>query len=143
MRFMVLVKTSEANGDYEVGPTEEDFAAMGRYNEELVKAGVMLDGNGLMPSSEGALVKFTDGEPTVIDGPFAEAKEVVGGYWIFEVKSREEAIEWVKRVPYDPNVESAIEIRQVYGPDDFGEAMTDEVRERQERMAEKITEQHG
>lgn len=143
MRFMVLVKASE---DYEAGQMADEagLAAMGRFNEELAKAGVMLDGNGLLPTAKGALVSFSDGEPTVIDGPFAEAKEVVGGYWVFEVKSREEAIEWVKRVPADPNVESAIEIRQIAEGDDFGEGYTDDIRERTERMrATNAERQHG
>jgi hypothetical protein len=117
---------------------------MGRYNDELVKAGVLLDANGLAPSSEGALVSFTDGEPTVLDGPFTEAKELVAGYWVFEVKSREEVVEWVKRVPADSYEEAfEIEIRQVYELDDFGAGLTDDIRERQERISEKIAEQHG
>ncbi|MPZ82717.1 MAG: YciI family protein [Actinophytocola sp.] len=139
MRFMIMVKGGE---DYEAGEMadEEVLTAMGRYNEELVKAGVMLDGNGLLPTAKGALVSFSGGEPTVVDGPFAEAKEVVGGYWVFEVKSREEAIEWVKRIPSDPSVESVIEIRQFFEGDDFGETFTDEIRERTERMQATVTE---
>ena len=98
MRFMVLVK-ADANSEAGVMPPEEELVAMGRYNEELVKAGVLLAGEGLHPSSKGARVKFTDGTPTVIDGPFTEAKELVAGFWLIEVKSKDEAIEWVKRVP--------------------------------------------
>lgn len=122
-------------------PREEDFAAMARYNEELVKAGVMLAGEGLMPSSDGAIVKFTDGVPTVIDGPFAEGKELVGGFWILEVKSLEEAVEWIKRVPSDPNVPGRIEIRQVLSAEDFGEAMSPELLERQKQMEEQVKRQ--
>jgi hypothetical protein len=103
----------------------------------------MLDGNGLTSSADGAIVQFTDGVPTVIDGPFTEAKELDAGYWIFDVKSLEEAVEWVKRVPADPDDESVIEIRQVFEGDDFGEGFTDDIRERHERMAREISEQHG
>jgi hypothetical protein len=137
MRFMVMVRGREDLP----APDEEAFAAMARYNEELVKAGVMLAGEGLMPSSDGAIVQFRNGEPTVIDGPFAEGKELVGGFWIMEVKSREEAIEWIKRVPSDPDVPGHIEIRQVLTADDFGEAMTPELLERHERMEEQVKRQ--
>jgi len=140
MRFMVMVKYTEG-GDNDIEPNEEMFAAMARYNEELVKAGVMLAGEGLHPTDKGALVRFTNGEPTVVDGPFSEAKEVVGGFWILEVKSREEAIEWVKRVPADPTAPaSRIEIRQLLTAEDF-EAMTPELLERHERMSEQIKQQ--
>ena len=135
MRFMVLVKYVENDPDIPE-PDEEMYAAMARYNEELVKAGVLLAGDGLHPSDQGALVKFTDGVPTVIDGPFAEGKELVGGYWLFEVKSREEVIEWVKRIPADAGVTSRVEVRQLLTDDDFA-AMTDEVRDRQARMREQ------
>jgi hypothetical protein len=112
---------------------------MGRYNEELVKAGVMLAGEGLHPSAKGARVKFTDGRPTVIDGPFAEAKELIAGFWLLECKSKEEVIEWVKRVPCTDGVEVNIEIRQVFEADDFGPEFTPELREKdaQLRVAEK------
>ncbi len=142
MRFMVLVK---ANADSEAGvpPPSDQLEAMGRFNEELVKAGVLLDANGLAPTSEGALVSFSGGVPRVIDGPFTEAKELVAGYWVLEVSSRDEVIEWVKRIPADPGAEFEIEIRQVFDDDDFGEHFTDEIRVRHERMAEKIAEQHG
>ena len=118
MRFMVMVKANERteSGDQ---PTAEELSEMGRYNEELIKAGVLLAGEGLLASSHGARVKFTDGKPTVIDGPFTEAKELVAGFWVFDVRSREEAVEWVKRVPCTDGVESDIEIRQVFEADDF------------------------
>ncbi len=118
MRFMVLVKTSGANED-DVAPTAEELAEMGRYNDELIKAGVLLAGQGLLPSSNGARVTFTDGEPTVIDGPFTEAKELVAGFWLLDVKSKEEAVEWVKRIPCTDGEPSHVEIRQVFEPGDF------------------------
>ncbi len=118
MRFMVLVKTSGANED-DVAPTAEELAEMGRYNDELIKAGVLLAGQGLLPSSNGARVTFTDGEPTVIDGPFTEAKELVAGFWLLDVKSKEEAVEWVKRIPCTDSEPSHVEIRQVFEPGDF------------------------
>lgn len=114
MRFMVMVKHDESStADIDPAEMEEMFAAMARYNEELVKAGVMLAGEGLHPSDNGAIVKFTNGEPTVIDGPFAEGKELVGGFWILEVKSREEALEWVKRIPFSGEDTSRVEVRQL------------------------------
>ncbi len=137
MRFMVIVK---ANKDTEAGvlPSEEMLDAMTRYNEELVKAGVMIAGEGLQPSSKGARVRFSGSNRTVIDGPFAEAKELIAGFWLFEVKSLDEAIEWVKRCPNPTGEESEIEIRQVFEAADFGEAYTPEIREREERLAEQI-----
>lgn len=124
MRFMVIVKATK---DSEAGimPSEELLDAMGKYNEELVKAGIMLDGAGLQPSSKGARVRFSGDKRTVIDGPFTETKELIAGYWIWQVKSREEAIEWVKRCPNPHNGESEIEIRQFYELEDFeqGEAI--------------------
>ncbi|HLL84035.1 MAG TPA: YciI family protein [Longimicrobium sp.] len=116
MRFMVIVK---ANKDSEAGvlPSEKDLAAMGQYNEELVKAGVMLAGEGLHPSSKGARVRFTGSKPVVIDGPFTETKELIAGFWLWQVKSREEAIEWLKRAPFGPGEE--IELRQVFESADF------------------------
>ena len=133
MRFMVMVK---ANEDSEAGimPSEELLAAMGRYNEELAKAGVLLAGEGLHPSSKGARVKFSGKERTVVDGPFAETKELVAGFWLIQVKSKEEAIEWVKRCPNPMEGESEIEIRQVFEADDFGEELTPELREQEERL---------
>ncbi|MEX0854112.1 MAG: YciI family protein [Bauldia sp.] len=121
MRFMVIVKATK---DSEAGalPSEELLAAMAKYNEELVKAGVMLDAAGLQPSAKGARVRFSGDKRTVIDGPFAETKELIAGYWIFQVKSKEEAIEWVKRCPNPMDGESEIEIRQVFELDDFGDS---------------------
>jgi hypothetical protein len=118
MRFMVMVKATEQS-EAGVMPSPELLAAMGRYNEELTKAGVMLAGEGLHASSKGARVKFSGDKRTVIDGPFAETKELVAGFWLFEVKSREEAIEWVKRCPNPMPGESEIEIRQVFEAEDF------------------------
>jgi hypothetical protein len=127
MRFMVLVK---ANPQSEAGemPSEELLTAMTKYNEELVNAGVMLAGEGLHPSSKGARVRFGAGQPAVIDGPFTETKELIAGYWLIQVKSLDEAIEWVKRVPNPDNEESEIEIRQVFEADDFGPELTPELR---------------
>jgi hypothetical protein len=130
MRFMVLVKASE---DSEAGvmPTREELTEMGEFNEELVKAGVMLAGEGLQPSSKGARVTFSGGNPTVTDGPFTEAKELIAGYWLWQVKSREEAIEWVKRSPFR---DAEVEIRQVFEEDDFGDEFTPELREQERRL---------
>jgi len=133
MRVMAIVKASK---DSEAGkmPSEELLAAMGEFNEELVKAGVMLAGEGLHPSSKGARVTFGGGERTVIDGPFAETKELIAGYWLLQVRSMDEAIEWMKRCP-DPHEEGGeIEIRQVFEADDFGEELTPELREQEERI---------
>jgi hypothetical protein len=129
VRFMVMVKATEES---EAGtlPGTELLEAMSRYNEELVKAGVLLAGEGLQPSSKGVRVRFSGDKRSVIDGPFAETKELVAGFWIFEVKSLEEAIEWVKRCPNPMNSESDIEIRQIFEAEDFGEAYTPEQRER-------------
>jgi hypothetical protein len=133
MRFMILVK---ANKDTEAGilPSEQLLTEMGKYNEELVKAGVMLAGEGLQPSSKGARVKFSGKKRTVVDGPFAEVKELIAGFWLIEVKSKEEAIEWVKRVPNPTGEESEIEIRQVFEAEDFGPALTPELREQEARL---------
>ena len=137
MRVMVIVK---ANKESEAGaiPSEEMLTAMTRYNEELVNAGVMLAGEGLQPTSKGARVHFSGSQRTVIDGPFSEAKEIIAGFWLFEVKSLDEAIEWVKRCPNPTGEESEIEIRPVFEAADFGENYTPEIREREERMAEQI-----
>ena len=131
MRFMVIVK---ANKDSEAGvmPSQELLTEMGKYNEELVKAGVMLAGEGLHPSSKGARVKFSGGKRTVIDGPFAETKELIAGFWLWQVKSKEEAIEWLKRAPFDGGTE--IEIRQVFEAEDFGAEFTPELREQEDRV---------
>ena len=139
MRFMVMVK---ANADSEAGvlPSEQLLAEMTRYNEELVKAGVMLAGEGLQPSSKGARVKFSGNKRTVIDGPFAETKELIAGFWILQTRSKEEAVEWVKRCPNPTGDESEIEIRQIFEPSDFGEAFTPELREREARLGEQMAE---
>jgi hypothetical protein len=133
MRFMVLVK---ADKDSEAGvmPSEELLTAMSNYNDELVKAGVMLAGEGLHPSSKGARVRFSGEKRTVIDGPFTEVKELIAGYWIWQVNSLEEALEWAKRCPNPMNGESEIEIRQVFEADDFGAEFTPELREQAERQ---------
>ena len=137
MRVMVLVKAT-AESEAGIMPSEELLAAMGKFNEELVKAGIMLAGEGLHPSSRGARVRFSGATRTVIDGPFAETKELVAGFWLWQVKSREEAIEWVKRCPNPMPGESEIEIRQVFEAEDFGEALTPELREQDERLRQKL-----
>jgi hypothetical protein len=135
MRFMVMVKATKQS-EAGVMPDEKLFADMGRYNEELVKAGVMQAGEGLQPSSKGARMKFTkDGKRTVVDGPFAETKELVAGFWIWKVKSREEAMQWLARCPSPhPGQECEIEIRQIFEAEDFGEQFTPELREQEERL---------
>jgi hypothetical protein len=137
MRFMVLVKASEES-EAGVMPSEQELTEMGKYNEELVKAGVMLAGEGLHPSSKGARVRFEGGQRTVIDGPFAETKELLAGFWLIQAKSREEAIEWVKRAPFDGGTE--IEIRPVFESEDFGDAMTPELREQEDRLRAQFAE---
>ncbi len=136
MRVMVLIK---ADKDTEAGvmPSEQLLAEMGTYNEELVKAGVMLAGEGLHPSSKGKRVSFSGEKRTVVDGPFAETKELIAGFWLIQVKSKEEAIEWVKRCPNPMLVDSEIEIRQVFSPEDFGEAFGPELREKEEKLHAK------
>jgi hypothetical protein len=133
MRFMIIVKASK---DSEAGimPSEKLLRDMGTFNEELAKAGVLLAGEGLLPSSKGARVRFSGSTRTVVDGPFAETKELIAGFWLWKVKSREEAIEWVKRCPNPHNEDSEIEIRQVFEAEDFGEAFTPELREQEERV---------
>jgi hypothetical protein len=135
MRFMILVK---ADKDSEAGvmPSTEILAKMGKFNEELVKAGVMLAGEGLAPSSKGARVKFEGTKRTVTDGPFAETKELVAGFWLWQCKSKDEAIEWLKRAPFDGGTE--IEIRQVFEAEDFGEEFTPELRKQEERIREQV-----
>lgn len=133
MRFMIIIKASK---DSEAGklPSRELLEAMGKYNEELVKAGVLLAGEGLHPSSKGARVRFSGERRTVIDGPFAETKELIAGFWLWQVDSIEQAIEWVKRCPNPmPGTEAEIEIRQVFEAEDFGEEFTPELREQEER----------
>ncbi len=136
MRVMVLVK---ATADSEAGvlPSEELLTEMMAFNEELVKAGVMLAGEGLHPSSKGARVAFSGKDRKVIDGPFAETKELIAGYWLWQVKSLDEAIEWVKRVPNPTGEEGTVEIRPVFEPDDFGDNLTPEVREQERRLREQ------
>lgn len=134
MRFMIFVKATK-NSEAGVLPDEKLLTAMMKYNEELVKAGVMLSGEGLQPSSKGARVKFSGDKRTVIDGPFAETKELIAGFWLWQCKSREEAIEWVKRCPNPmPGEDSEIEIRQVFEAEDFGAEFTPELREKEERL---------
>jgi hypothetical protein len=139
MRFMVIVKATK---DSEAGklPDQKLLAEMGKFNEELVKAGVMLAGEGLQPSSKGARVRFSGAKRTVTDGPFTETKELIAGFWLWQVKSKEEAIEWVKRCPNPfPGTESDIEIRQVFEAADFGAEFTPELREQEERLRAQVT----
>jgi hypothetical protein len=131
MRFMTLVK-ADKNSEAGVLPGTELLAAMGKYNEELVKAGVMLAGEGLQPSSKGARIKFSGAQRTVTDGPFPETKELVAGFWLWQCKSKEEAIEWAKRIPFADGEE--VEIRQVFEAEDFGPALTPELKEQEERL---------
>jgi hypothetical protein len=134
MRFMILIK-ADKNSEAGVMPDERLLTEMGQFNEELVKAGIMLAGEGLHPSSRGARVKFSGSKRIVTDGPFAETKELVAGFWLWQVKSKEEAIEWVKRIPNPmPGTETEVEIRQVFEIDDFGAAATPELREQEERL---------
>jgi hypothetical protein len=133
MRFMVMVKATEES-EAGVMPSTEMLEAMGRYNEELVKAGVMVAGEGLHPSAKGVRVRFDGTQRRVIDGPFAETKELVAGFWIFQVKSLEEAVEWVKRCPNPMPGPSEIEIRQIFEAEDFGEELTPELREQEARL---------
>jgi len=138
MRFMILVK-ADKNSEAGVLPDEKLLAEMGTYNEELAKAGVLLAGEGLHPSSKGARVRFSGAKRTVIDGPFPETKELIAGFWLWQVKSKEEAIEWVKRCPNPfPGTESEIEIRQVFEAEDFGPALTPELREAEERLRAQV-----
>ena len=130
MRVMVLVKASQER-EPGVMPTEEELTEMGQFNEKLVKAGVMLAGDGLHTSSKGARVAFDANERRVIDGPFAETKELVAGYWVWQVKSMDEVVEWLKRAPFR---EGEVELRPIFEPDDFGEAFTPELREQEERL---------
>ena len=135
MRFMVLVK-ADKNSEAGVMPSEQLLTEMGKFNEELVKAGVMLAGEGLHPSSKGARVRFSGDKRTVIDGPFTETKELVAGFWLWQVKSKEEAIEWLKRAPFDGDTE--VELRQIFEAEDFGAEFTPELREQEERLRTEI-----
>ncbi len=143
MRVMVMVKATK-NSEAGVMPGEELLAAMGNYNEELVKAGIMLAGEGLHPSNKGKRVQFSDGKKTVVDGPFAETKELVAGFWLWQVKSMEEAVEWVRRCPDPmPGEESEIEIRQVFEAEDFGEELTPELRAQEDRLRAEMERKQG
>jgi hypothetical protein len=135
MRFMVIVKASKES-EAGILPDEKILTEMGKYNEELMKAGVMLAGEGLHASSKGARVKFSGKDRIVTDGPFAETKELIAGFWLWKVNSKKEAIEWLKRAPFDGGTE--VEIRQVFEPEDFGPALTPEVREQEERMRAQL-----
>jgi hypothetical protein len=132
MRFMIIVKASK-NSEAGVFPSTELLTEMGKFNEELVKAGVMLAGEGLQPTSKGARVRFSGSERTVINGPFSESSDLIAGFWLWQVKSKEEAIEWVKRCPNPHAEECEIEIRQVFEAEDFGAELTPELREREQR----------
>ena len=134
MRFMVLVKATPESEAGEM-PSTEMLEAMGKYNEELVKAGVMLAADGLHPSSKGARVRFEGGKRTVTDGPFSETKELIAGFWLWQVKSKEEAVEWLKRAPFDGGAE--VELRQVFEPEDFGENLTPELQRLRARLESK------
>lgn len=138
MKFMIFVP---GNAETEAGvmPTEQQLAEMGQYNEELVNAGIMLAGEGLHPTSKGAKVRFEGGKRTVVDGPFTEAKELVAGFWIIQVSSKEEAIEWIKKAPFDGGTE--IEIRQIFDAEDFGAEFTPELRAQEDRLRERIEQQ--
>jgi hypothetical protein len=142
MRFMIIVKASK---DSEAGvmPSEQLLTEMGKFNEELAKAGVLLAGEGLHPSSKGARVRFSGSKRTVIDGPFAETKELIAGYWLWRVKSKEEAVDWAKRCPNPHNEDGEIEIRQVFEPEDFGAEFTPELREQEERLRAQVKESAG
>jgi hypothetical protein len=138
MRFMIIVKATDQSEAGEM-PGQELLEQMQKYNEELVKAGVMLAGEGLHPSSRGARVSFSGDKRTVVDGPFTETKELVAGFWLWDVKSKEEAIEWVKRCPNPTDEESVIEIRQVFEAEDFDEVMTPEMRETEQRLRQQVS----
>ncbi len=141
MRVMVMIKGTGADED-KIASTEEMFAAMGAYNEELVKAGIMLDGDGLRPSSDGAQVVFEGGTTSVVDGPFTEAKEIIAGYWVWQVRSLEEALEWAKRCPADPGgMRQVLEVRPFFEAEDFGAEFTPELREKEEQLAAQLKAQ--
>jgi hypothetical protein len=140
MRFMIIVKATKES-EAGVMPSEQLLADMGKFNEELAKAGVLLAGEGLQPSSKGARVKFSGKKRTVVDGPFAETKELIAGFWLLQVRSKEEAIEWIKRAPNPHEGESEIEIRQVFEAEDFGAEFTPELREQEERIRAQVAGQ--
>ena len=137
MRVMVMIK---ANADSEAGvmPSEQLLAEMGKYNEELVEAGIMLAGEGLHPSSQGKRVRFSGGKTSVMDGPFTETKDLIAGFWLWQVKSMDEAVEWVKRMPNPDQAEAEVEIRPVFEAEDFGDEFTPELREQEERLREQL-----
>lgn len=139
MRYMLIVKADERS-EAGVLPTEQELAEVGRYNEELVDAGVLLAGEGLHPSAKGARVSFSGGRAIVTDGPFAETRELIAGFWLIRVNSREEAIEWARRVPFRDGV---IELRQVFEAEDFGEEFTPELRQQEDRLRERIATEYG
>ncbi len=138
MKVMVIVKASKESEAGEM-PSEELLRAMGNYNEELVRAGIMLAGEGLHSTSKGFRVRFSGKNRTVVDGPFAETKELIAGYWIWQVKSMEEAIEWLKRCPNPHHSDGEIEVRQIFAPEDFGDSLTPELREQEERLCAEIS----
>lgn len=140
MRFMILIK-ADKNTESSAPPDEKILTEMGHFNDELIKAGIMLAGEGLHPSGKGARVKFSGSKRTVVDGPFSETKELIAGFWIWQVESKEEAIEWVKRCPNPTGAESEIEIRQVYETEDFGPELTPELREQETRQREQMARQ--
>lgn len=143
MRVMVIVKATP-NSEAGVMPSETLLAEMGKFNEELVKAGIMLAGDGLHPSAKGKRVRFSGGKKSVLDGPFAETKELIAGYWIWQVKSMEEAVEWVRRCPDPmPNEESEIEIRPIFEAEDFGAEFTPELRAQEDRLRAELERQRG
>ncbi len=139
MRYMILVKATEES-EAGVLPSEELLAEMGKYNEELAKAGVLLAGEGLHPTSKGARVQFDGNERRIVDGPFAETKELIAGFWLWQVKSMDEAVEWVKRCPNPHNEDSEIEIRPIFEAEDFGAEFTPELQEQERRLREKVTQ---
>lgn len=141
MRVMVMVKATK-NSEAGIMPSEKLFADMGKYNEELVKAGIMLAGEGLQPSVKGKRIQFSGSQRRVVDGPFAETKELVAGFWLWQVRSMEEAVEWARRCPDPmPGEDSELEIRPIYEADDFGEALTPELREKQDRLRAELDRQ--
>jgi len=142
MRFMVMVKATKES-EAGVMPSEQMLAEMGKYNEELVKAGVLLAGEGLHPSSKGARVRFKGKDRTVVDGPFTETKELIAGFWLMQARSKDEVIEWVRRCPNPMPGESEIEIRQVFEAEDFGDALTPELREQEERLRAEVEQRKG
>ena len=144
MKVMVMIEGSGADED-KITPTEEMLREMGAYNEQLVQAGIMLDGQGLHPTSKGARVVFESGSTTVVDGPFTESKEIIAGYWLWEVSSLEEAVEWAKRCPTDPQfgARQVLEVRPMFSAEDFGDAYTEDLQAQDARLGEEIKARHG